>query len=566
MRWLAAVGCCAGMLLSACVVECDDLPDMRLHKKLIECGWDTPDTAMLREHLAEVEQAPYDGVRIKALGKTVEGKTAQLSYAFGPEEWDRASFQAAIDDLKACDWQRMRDNFLATGANPGSVDWFDDAGWAQIVEHMRIGTWIAHEGGLRGITFDAESYSDFHQWDYNSQPQRDQHSFDEYYVKARERGREVMGAIVAEFPDIVVFTFFANPANATAANRADPRPVLAGLSYGLYTPFLDGWLDVLPPTATLVDGCERAYHFTTAEEFLSAAQFIRVDAQTLVSPENRAKYRAQVQVSFGIYLDAHANPPGSGYYLDPGEGTPTQLLARNVTNALRVCDEYVWTWGEKWHWWPSKLVPANDKPWELALPGITDALNWARDPVGVGLARVAKMQREGTGVELARNADFGSETAPTPTGGQTDWQAGGAPAGWSTWQAGNSTGTFSWDREVGAAAPGSARAAGVSNGCFIQLYDVQPGELYFVRASVRQQGHGCASIAVRWQTPEAKWTKEQLDVILTPEPGEGEWKTIAGVATVPEGVGKLVVLLVAKGQASEEDIAWFDDASVVKVE
>ena len=107
---------------SLAVGYCQDLPDMRIRKKLIECGWDTPDTAMLREHLAEVEQAPYDGIRIKATGKTVEGKLARLTFAFGPEEWDRESFQQAVDDLKACNWQRMTDNFLATGANPGSVD------------------------------------------------------------------------------------------------------------------------------------------------------------------------------------------------------------------------------------------------------------------------------------------------------------------------------------------------------------------------------------------------------------------------------------------------------------
>ncbi len=551
---------------SLAVGYCQGLPDMRIRKKLIECGWDTPDTAMLRQHLAAVEQAPYDGIRIKATGKTVEGELARLTFAFGPEEWDRESFQQALDDLKACNWQRMTDNFLATGANPGSVDWFDDEGWAQITEHMRIAAWIAREGGLRGIIFDPESYSEYHQWMYTEQPGRDQHSFEEYYDKARERGREVMGAICEEYPQITVFTFFANIVNATAAKRADPRTVLKGLSYGLYTPFIDGWLDALPPTATLIDGCERAYHFNDVDDFLNAAQFIRSDAQTLVSPENRAKYRAQVQVGFGIYLDAHANPPGSKYYIDPGDQTPTQRLARNITSALRVCDEYVWTWGEKWHWWPCKRWPENDKPWELALPGITDALNWARDPQGYGLRRVAEMERAGTLVELARNGDFGSETAATPDGGQDDWKQEGAPAGWSTWQAGASEGIFAWDREVGAIAPGSARMTGVSDGCFIQVYDVQPGERYFVRAVARQQGRGWPQIRVRWQTPEGQWTLQELDPILTPEPSHDEWKTIAGVVTVPEGVGKLVILLGVKSQASEEDIVWFDDVSLVKLQ
>jgi len=316
---------------TAGIARSDDFPDMRMQKKLIECGWDTPVTSKLAEYLADIERAPYDGIRIKAVATDVEGKPAQLSYAFSAAKWERAAFQQTIDDLQACDWQRMTDNFLATGANPGGVDWFDDAGWGEIVNHMGIAAWIAKEGGLKGIVFDAESYSEYHQWMYNEQPMRGAHSFNEYYAKARERGRQVMEAIVAEYPDITVFMFFGNIVNSPSAGRVDPRPALAGAQYGLYPAFIDGWLDALPPTVKLVDACESAYRFTSLTDFLTASQFIRADAQTFVSPENRAKYRAQVQVGFGIYLDAHANPPGSPWYLDPGEGTPTELLGRNIT-------------------------------------------------------------------------------------------------------------------------------------------------------------------------------------------------------------------------------------------
>ena len=544
---------------------CDDFPDMQVRKRLIECGWDTPDTAALRKHLDQAEQAPYDGIRIKAIGKTAAGETAHLTYSFDPEAWDRESFQGAIDDLKACNWQHMTHNFLATGANPGSVDWFDDAGWEQIVDHMRIAAWVAKEGGLKGIIFDPEPYRDYNQWGYSAQPQRDQHSFDEYHAKARERGRQVMEAIVADYPGLTVLTFFANIANGVAVNQRDPRPALSGQHYGLYTPFFDGWLDAIPPTVTIVDGCEKAYRFDGLDDFLGAAQFIRVDAQTLISPENRAKYRAQVQVGFGIYLDAHANPPDSKWYMDPGELTPTRMLSRNITNALHVCDEYVWTWGEKWHWWPTPRWPDNDKPWELALPGITDALNWARDPMGFGLTKLAEMEAAGALVELARNGDFGSETAATVDGGQADWNPEGAPAGWNTWQNGED-GVFAWDREIGAKAPGSSRVSAVDNGCFIQVYDVQPGQRYFVRASVRRTGNGAASIRGRWQTPEGKWTLEQLDRVFTPTLETGEWGTAAGIATVPETVGKLVILLGAQGQTSPDDAVWFDDVSLVKLQ
>ncbi len=541
---------------------CQEFPDMRMQKKLIECGWDTPTTDKLGEYLEQIEQAPYDGIRIKAVATDVEGKPASLSYAFYAAKWEREAFGQVIEDLKACDWQRMTDNFLATGANPGGVDWFDDEGWGEIASHMGIAAWIAKEGGLKGIVFDAESYSEYHQWMYNEQPMRAEHSFNEYYAKARERGRQVMEAIVAEYPDITVFMFFGNVVNSPSAGGADPRPALAGAQYGLYPAFIDGWLDAVPPTVKLVDACESGYRFTNMTDFLTAAQFIRGEAQSLVSPENRAKYRAQVQVGFGIYLDAHANEPDAAWYLDPGDGTPTELLGRNITNALRVSDEYVWTWGEKWRWWPG-----TEKSWEEALPGITETLNWARDPMGSAVERLAAMEQEGTAVSSARNGDFGSETSEEADGREVQWQEGGVPAGWHSWQGGDKEGVFTWDREVGATAPGSARAAGVGTGCFLQGGPAQPGESYFVRAKVKLQGTGTASIRVRWQSAEDKWTLERLDRVMMPAatPGDDGWQLIEGVATVPDGAANLFLLLGMGGQPSAESVVWFDDVSLVRV-
>ena len=66
------------------------------------------------------------------------------------------------------------------------------------------------------------------------------------------------------------------------------------------------------------------------EEFLEAALRIKGACQELVSPENRAKYRAQVQVSFGIYLDAYWNPKGSSWYIDGKGGSRVERLAANV--------------------------------------------------------------------------------------------------------------------------------------------------------------------------------------------------------------------------------------------
>ena len=62
----------------------------------------------------------------------------------------------------------------------------------------------------------------------------------------------------------------------------------------------------VPPEMILVDGCEHGYYMDSAEAYLRAANEMRSwngACARLVSPENRAKYRQQVQAGFGFYLD-----------------------------------------------------------------------------------------------------------------------------------------------------------------------------------------------------------------------------------------------------------------------
>jgi hypothetical protein len=281
-------------------------PDMRIRKKLIATGWDQPDSQRLLARLAEMEKRPFDGVVLEASGRTPEGRACPLRETFGKEERRREWFQSSVDQLRSCKFTRFTDNFAAVGANPGSVDWFDDEGWRQIVDHWRIAAWLAKQSGLKGLLFDPEPYTPPHsQFSYASQERRSRHSFKEYAAKARQRGRQVMQAVVEQYPGITIFCYFMNSVCATATGRADPGPALAAQGYGLYPAMIDGWLDAAPPTVTLVDGCESAYLYNSRQQFLESAVEIKGACQELLSPENRAKYRAQVQVGFGMYLDAY---------------------------------------------------------------------------------------------------------------------------------------------------------------------------------------------------------------------------------------------------------------------
>ena len=544
--------------------------DLRRPKKLIATGWDMADSERLRQNLAAMEQRPFDGVVVRLQGRIDEKRRCHLHWAFLDQKWERQWFEPGVANLKACQFKRFTDNFILIGANPGKVDWFDDAGWANIVDHWRIAAWAAKQSGFKGLLFDPEPYAKpFAQFRYAAQAEREKHSFDAYCEKARERGRQVMQAVAAEFPDLTLFCYFMNVVCSPATRQANPRRALVPMGYGLYPAFIDGWLDAAPPTVTMVDGCEMGYRFNDVEQYLEAAVLIKGACQELVSPANRAKYRAQVQVSYGTYLDAYWNPKDSewaAWYIDGLGGPRVGRLRTNVATALRCADEYVWIYGEKFRWWPTPNGRVREQTWPEALPGCEKALRLARDPLDYARTQLAKLRAAGKLASLARNGDFGSATAPSNQGPPVDWKEGRAPAGWHAWQEQTSKGTFTWDRETGSAAKGSAHAASVANGCFIQSHPVTPGEHYAIRAVRRLQGRGDAWIRIRWQTAESKWTAQPQDRIVYADGPRDKWVELFGVVEVPEPAGKLVILLGAAGQPSAADVAWFDDVELYRIE
>ncbi|NLS93898.1 MAG: hypothetical protein GXX96_17185 [Planctomycetaceae bacterium] len=543
--------------------------DSQRPKKLIATGWDHVDPQRLAANLQDMEGRPFDGVVIRIAGQTPEGRSVPLQWAFQKDRWEQAWFQESVETLRQVRSDKLTDNFVLLNANPGNVDWFDDEGWTAVVEHCRIAAWCAKQSGAKGILFDPEPYAPpnaaFH---YGAQPQREEHSFGQYYEQARLRGRQMMQAVAGEYPEITLFCYFMNSVVASATGQADPRSALKSSHYGLYPALIDGWLDAAPSTATFVDGCESAYRYNSTEQYLESAVAIKGACQELVSPENRAKHRAQVQVSFGIYLDAYWNPKDSEWgtwYID-GLGRPrVERLRTNTATALRVADEYVWVYGEKFRWWPTPNGRVRQETWPEALAGCDKVLSYVRDPVEYARRELADLEQNGELPNLLANGEFTSETAATADGKQVPWSPGRPPAGWSAWQEADSKGDFTWDREVGLGAAGSARASGVAGGCFLQGCPAAPGDRFAVRSHVRTEGRSDVWIRVRWQTDESKWTAETKDRIFMPQASAGPWREILGVVEVPEGAGRLVVLLGVAGQAGAEDVAWFDNVLLYRL-
>src|SRR5438874_4092990 len=81
-------------------------------KKLIKYGQEFPNTAYVRDHIAEMEKLPFDGIVI-CVTPTTEPKLRDGAIgfrAFGRERFKKEDWQHAIDELRATKFKKFTDN------------------------------------------------------------------------------------------------------------------------------------------------------------------------------------------------------------------------------------------------------------------------------------------------------------------------------------------------------------------------------------------------------------------------------------------------------------------------
>ncbi|MGB9601831.1 MAG: hypothetical protein ACPMAG_03480 [Limisphaerales bacterium] len=526
-------------------------------KKFIHLGWDIPNTEYLRLHWQEMEEkSPFDGVMFYIVGKPDGKRRVDSQSAWDTNKWKIDWFTNAIQDLGQCQFKKFTDNFIRFNATPGNIDWENDEGWNILFEKARICARISKAVGAKGLAIDFESYGKPQfKYDYNSRL-----SFEQTKSLARKRGQGFVQAITREQPDAILLALWLNSINFRAANSDNPDSVLIGEEYGLLPAFIDGMLDSIPPSMTLVDGCELGYYMDSSEEFLQAAHNIRSwtgAAMRLVSLENRKKYLAQMQVGFGIYLDMYLNEAGNRNYFPPLDGSRLKRLYRNLTAAANAADKYVWIYGEQCRWWQtatsdkwfenlSKTV-GKGRLWDEALPGIARLITFVNKPEQF----VEQELKSKTLTNIAVNPDFSIISNNGNLTGFSVWQDEKLPKG-----------VFLPDKNIG---NGSALAKKVLRGCLIQKHNVIAGEFYYLRVKSLSKGNSAPSLMARWQTTDGKWCCENKDKIFTFKKTDSQWQVAQGWVQVPERAGYLVILLNVSGQIKDQDQCWFDDLEVYKL-
>lgn len=544
-----------------------DLNITPVKKKLIATGWEFSKQTL--EDLPGITKAlndgPFDGVVLQFDVRGDQKELCTTSTVTGGQVWKKVWFNQDVQTLKATSSKRLTDNFLIAWISPNykapgvtslRMAWSDNKRWHAFANNMAVLAWVAKQGALKGLTLDPEDYGTSGQYEY----QPSDGDYDTTARLARSRGAQVMAAMSAEYPDITLLSYWLLSIKPNLFMNSNPALALKQ-SGDLWTPFVNGMLDALPPKARLIDGMESAYRFKDTDFPVYAAQ-LHGNALNLVAPENRAKYRTQVQTSFGIYMDAHLNPAESPWYQPPLNGSRLNRLCNNVATALSTADEYVWLYGEQGTWsdWkPKSGASLNQyKMWDEKMPGVIPALEFAKDPDVQARKEVEALRSKNELKNIAKNASFEKESKPaTPNSPLT-------PLYWSTWQADNSKGTFSLDTSLGFGSISSAKMLGVSNGCFIQAYTVKPGESYAVECASLIKGAGYHSICIRWQDSSEKWTQMSKDRDIYFTGAQTDWQKAFGSVTVPDGAERLVLLLSAH-QPTSTDACWYDKVGVYKL-
>ncbi len=326
-------------------------------KKLIEFGWDEPDTAFLRQHLAEMAQTPFDGCVFHAGYERAGGRKGSFTW----DSWSTNAFteddlKKAFADLKALRPGRFKQNFLRFNTTPANLDWFDDH--SAVLRNSRLAARLARAGRCPGLLFDIEQY-DRPLFNYRKQRDAKTKSWELYAAQVRQRGREVMEAFQEGYPGLTVFLTFAY--SLPWLESASGRGPLADCDYGLLAPFVDGLVEAARGSTRLVDGHEISYGYRQAAQFAAAYQTMRTALLPIVrDPE---KYHRTVSLGFGVWMDQDWRKNGWNVEdLTRNYFTP-ETFETSVRAALATADEYVWIYTETPRWWsepggPVKLPPA----------------------------------------------------------------------------------------------------------------------------------------------------------------------------------------------------------------
>ncbi len=530
-----------GLALSVLMLtSCAGVAAQTGKKTILGYGWEflaigTEDVWRNRDKLASVG---YDGYLLPIDRQAADGSLDLLAAS----DWKESDFDRSVVLLRDCLALQGLGESLAFGflIPAKRLAWTDDAAWANAASNAAVFARVARKAGFRGVCLDHE--------DYTKQTQFRLSAGDPSYAEAcrlaRVRGRQFFSAFFTEFPEARLLTFWLFTEWREIVRARNVVQAAEEMKGDLWHAFLNGMLDVVPPTAKFIDGNETTGYKTVGgpDAFRAAAYETIRDVLPLVEPENRVKYTSGVSVGFGQYVDSYTLEDKDYWAIPALGGSKVLAFQRNLLAATAIADDYVWIYGERGltiDWGRTDHRWLKFPTWESQLPGFRRAIRLASGGVATAHALIA----EGAMTNVCANSSCDGTGTAVPSEYVTWTRDKDPPAD-----------RFVRDERDGFSAPGCLRLNGV--GSFTATAgNLRPGEVLYLR--VRAKG-AHPTVTVGWKRDgQWNWKVPGETFLGQPCTKDAAWRTFEGLVVVPENVNGLGFVL-----GSLEGTMLYDDVEI----
>jgi hypothetical protein len=291
-----------------------------------------PTPSFIALNRTRIQSLPIDGLAIYMAGQYL---TPNISISvMTARPLDEAQVVSVLEPLRGLDLGPVSTQFALVFTDR-PADFFDD--WTVPIRNFAVLARALKQFGIRGVFFDNEQY--FGKWgDYPTDCSYRNKTLREYQDQARLRGRQVMEAMVAEYPDIAVLSFHGPYLSEPAA----PAPLFPQWQFAneLMGPFFVGFVEGAGPASLVVDGGE-LFNLRSASDFeqtyLWRKYTIASDAvdSRFIPAELRPEWANRVSIAYYIY-----DMPWMGIPVN------SSTFGTSLTHALKQADHFVWVYTE----------------------------------------------------------------------------------------------------------------------------------------------------------------------------------------------------------------------------
>ena len=348
---------------------------------LIEYSWGNNSTpAEMVKHRTYIENLPFDGLMINT---RIGSHLMNANFAEGKRTLDLDPTRIGVQDgvytyakilasyspitiahPNSYYFTKFSHNFAKVGfrVNEGL---FSDSDWSWVLQNYKNLAKVCKDLGFAGIIIDDEINYDteppyWNYWEtYGSKVNSLYYTgktLQQCHLQARLRGKQVMEAIISEYPDAAVLVFHGPYRSSSASN---------GHCRGIYTQdwVLDGAfaagiiegsaLQNSSPKSIGIDGGE-FYDFRNLSEFKDNYNWRKYGiAGSSVSPSVKFMdsnlspiWSKNCSISYGLFsLERTATNISDWHAI-----TDMNSVRNTVANALRVADDYVWHYTPDFDW------------------------------------------------------------------------------------------------------------------------------------------------------------------------------------------------------------------------